>query len=235
MTDLLEALSVAVVLITRLDPSLLEIVALSLKVSLSAVVIGTVLGMPVGAAIAVARFRGRGLLIVCVNALMGLPPVVVGLIVYLHLSSSGPFGALQMLYTPAAMIVAQTLLVTPIVIALSRQFVEDANAAYDEELRSLGVRGWRKLATLLTEVRHSLITVVFAGFGRAIAEVGAVMIVGGNIHHVTRVMTTAITLETSKGNLGLALALGIVLMLLALLVNGLATTVARFAPGAAYA
>lgn len=235
MTDLLDAFSVAAALILRWDPALIEIVGLSLRISLCAVVIGTLLGMPLGAAIAVARFRGRGLLIVCVNALMGLPPVVVGLIVYLHLSSSGPFGALQLLYTPTAMIIAQTILVTPIVIALTRQFVEDANQTYDEELRSLGVHGWRKLATLLMEVRHSLITVIFAGFGRAIAEVGAVMIVGGNIHHVTRVMTTAITLETSKGNLGLALALGIVLMLLALLVNGLASTVARFAPGTAYA
>ncbi len=235
MTDLLDAFSVAAALIVRWDPALIEIVGLSLRVSLCAVVIGTLVGMPLGAAIAVARFRGRGFLIVCVNALMGLPPVVVGLIVYLHLSSSGPFGALQLLYTPTAMIIAQTILVTPIVIALTRQFVEDANKMYDEELRSLGVRGWRKLATLLMEVRHSLITVIFAGFGRAIAEVGAVMIVGGNIHHVTRVMTTAITLETSKGNLGLALALGIVLMLLALLVNGLASTVARFAPGTAYA
>mgnify|MGYP003675496449 CR=1 FL=1 len=224
MTDLFYAFAEAAALIARCDPGLIEIVALSLRVSLSAVVIGTVLGMPLGAAIAIARFRGRGFLIVCVNALMGLPPVVVGLLVYLQLSSS-----------PAAMIIAQTILVTPIVIALTRQFVEDANRTYDEELRSLGVRGARKLATLLMEVRYSLITVVFAGFGRAIAEVGAVMIVGGNIHHVTRVMTTAITLETSKGNLGLALALGIVLMLLALLVNGLATTVARFAPGTAYA
>lgn len=235
MTDLFDAFTVAAGLIARCDPALIEIVVLSLRVSLSAVVIGTVLGMPLGAAIAIARFRGRGFLIVCVNALMGLPPVVVGLIVYLQLSSSGPFGMFQLLYTPAAMIIAQTILVTPIVIALTRQFVEDANRTYDEELRSLGVRGWRKLRTLLTEVRYSLVTVVFAGFGRAIAEVGAVMIVGGNIHHVTRVMTTAITLETSKGNLGLALALGIVLMLLALLVNGLATTVTRFAPGTAYA
>jgi len=233
MSDIVASFSVAAALIAGFDPALLEIVALSLRVSLSAVVIGALIGLPVGAAVAVARFRGRAFLIVCVNALMGLPPVVVGLIVYLHLSNSGPLGWLQILYTPAAMIVAQTILVTPIVIALTRQFVEDADADYDEELRSLGVRGWRKLATLLMEVRYSLFTVILAGFGRAIAEVGAVMIVGGNINHVTRVMTTAITLETSKGDLGLALALGIVLMLLALIVNGTATTVTRFAPGAA--
>ena len=170
-----------------------------------------------------------------VNAFMGLPPVVVGLIVYLQLSKSGPLGWLQILYTPAAMIIAQMILVTPIVIALTRQFIEDANADYDEALRSLGVRGWAKLVTLITEVRYSLVTVVLAAFGRAIAEVGAVIIVGGNINHVTRVMTTSITLETSKGNLGLALALGVVLMLLALAVNGAAATVRRFAPKVAYA
>jgi tungstate transport system permease protein len=161
--------------------------------------------------------------------------VVVGLIVYLNLSNAGPFGFLQLLYTPMAMIIAQTILVTPIVIALTRQCVEDAHAEFDEELRSLGVRGWSKLATLLTEVRYSLVTVVLAGFGRAIAEVGAVIIVGGNINHVTRVMTTAITLETSKGELGLALALGMILMILALTVNALAASATRMLPKAAYA
>lgn len=235
MFEFADAFSTATELILRLDPALLEIVLLSLRVSLSAVVIGTLVGLPIGASIAIARFRGRAVLITCVNALMGLPPVVVGLVVYLHLSNSGPFGWLQLLYTPAAMIIAQTVLVTPIVIALSRQFVEDANADYDEGLRSLGVRGVAKLMTLLAEVRHSLVTVVLAAFGRAIAEVGAVIIVGGNINHVTRVMTSAIALETSKGDLGLALALGIILMLLALSVNALATTVRRFAPRLAYA
>jgi tungstate transport system permease protein len=235
MLEFTEAFATAGQLIVGLDPVLLEIVGLSLRVSLSAVAIGTLIGLPIGAAIAAARFPGRAFLIVCVNALMGLPPVVVGLIVYLHLSSSGPLGWLQLLYTPAAMIVAQTILVTPIVIALSRQFVEDANANYDEALRSLGVRGWSKLVTLIVEVRHSLVTVVLAAFGRAIAEVGAVIIVGGNINHVTRVMTTAIALETSKGDLGLALALGVILMLLALGVNAAAATAKRSAPGGVYA
>ena len=235
MTDFSTAFATAIQLIAGFDASLIEIIGLSLRVSLSAVIIGTVIGLPLGAAIAVGRFPGRELLIVVVNAFMGLPPVVVGLIVYLQLSKSGPLGWLQILYTPAAMIIAQMILVTPIVIALTRQFIEDANADYDEALRSLGVRGWAKLVTLITEVRYSLVTVVLAAFGRAIAEVGAVIIVGGNINHVTRVMTTSITLETSKGNLGLALALGVVLMLLALAVNGAAATVRRFAPKVAYA
>lgn len=235
MADLSSAFATAFELILRWDRNLLEIVGLSLRVSLSAVIIGTVIGMPLGAAIAVARFSGRAALIVCVNALMGLPPVVVGLLVYLNLSNAGPFGWMQLLYTPAAMIIAQTILVTPIIIALSRQFVEDANNDYDEELRSIGVSGWSKLATLLNEVRYSLVTVVLAGFGRAVAEVGAVIIVGGNINHVTRVMTTAITLETSKGELALALALGIVLMSLALLINGLAASASRVSPRVAYA
>jgi tungstate transport system permease protein len=234
MPEFTDAFSTAGGLILHFDTALLEIVVLSLQISLSAVVIGTLIGLPIGAAIAIARFRGRDVVVVCVNALMGLPPVVVGLIVYLHLSNSGPFGWLQLLYTPAAMIIAQTILVTPIVIALTRQFVEDADADYDEQLRSLGVTGFSKLVTLIAEVRYSLVTVVLAAFGRAIAEVGAVIIVGGNINHVTRVMTTAIALETSKGDLGLALALGIILMLLALAVNALASSVRRYAPKAAY-
>lgn len=233
MSEFFDAFTMAADLILRLDSALLEIVGLSLRVSLTAVAIGAFVGLPFGAAIAVAGFRGRSLVIICVNALMGLPPVVVGLLVYLNLSNSGPFGWLQLLYTPTAMIIAQTLLITPIVIALTRQFVEDANADYDEELRSIGVHGVAKLATLLTEVRQSLLTVVLAGFGRAIAEVGAVIVVGGNINHVTRVMTTAIALETSKGDLGLALALGIILMLIALGVNAVASTIKRFKPRAA--
>ena len=233
MPEFFDAFTMAADLIFRLDRALLEIVGLSLRVSLTAVAIGALFGLPLGAAIAVARFRGRSLVIIYVNALMGLPPVVVGLLVYLNLSNSGPFGWLQLLYTPTAMIIAQTLLITPIVIALTRQFVEDANADYDEELRSIGVHGVAKLATLITEVRQSLLTVVLAAFGRAIAEVGAVIVVGGNINHVTRVMTTAIALETSKGDLGLALALGIILMVIALGVNAMASTLKRFKPRAA--
>ena len=235
MNDSTSAFATAVQLIGDFDAALLEIIALSLRVSLSAVVLGALLGLPLGAALAIGRFRGRQALIVCVNTLMGLPPVVVGLIVYLQLSQSGLLGWLHILYSPAAMIIAQLVLVTPIVIALTRQFIEDADADYDEELRSLGVRGWSKLVTLIVEVRYSLVTVVLAAFGRAIAEVGAVIIVGGNINHVTRVMTTAITLETSKGNLSLALALGLVLMFLALGVNAAAATIRHFAPKVAYA
>ncbi|MFT4562257.1 MAG: tungstate transport system permease protein [Gammaproteobacteria bacterium] len=230
MGEIFEGFATAALLIAGLDSSLIEIVGLSLRVSLTAVLIGAVIGLPLGAAIAVARFRGRNFLIICVNALMGLPPVVVGLLVYLNLSNAGPFGWLQLLYTPTAMIIAQMLLVTPIIVALSRQFVEDANADYDEELRSIGVRGAAKLITLIVEVRHSLLTVVLAAFGRAIAEVGAVIIVGGNINHITRVMTTAIALETSKGELGLALALGVILMMIAFTVNAMASLIKRIGP-----
>ena len=233
--DYTDAITTAVVFIATGKPELLEIVALSLRVSLSAVFIGVALGLPLGAALAIARFPGRGSLIVLVNALMGLPPVLIGLLVYLQLSHSGPFGELQLLYTPSAMIIAQVILVTPIIVALTRQLIEDANSEYDEELRSLGVIGWSKVVTLLSEVRYSLVTVVLAAFGRAIAEVGAVVIVGGNINHVTRTMTTAIALETSKGELALALALGVILMCLALGVNILAASVRRVALGVAYA
>lgn len=201
------------------DAELWAIVALSLKVSLTAVAFACLIGMPIGAWIAVGRFRGRRGLIVAVNALMGLPPVVVGLVVYLMLSNSGPLGVLQLLYTPSAMILAQIILVTPIVAALTRQVVETLNDEYADQLRSLGVSRLRSVPALLWDGRFALTTAVLAGFGRAIAEVGAVMIVGGNINHVTRVMTTTIALETSKGNLSLALALGTILILMAFTVN----------------
>ena len=179
-------------------------------------------GLPLGGMLALYRFRGRGALVVTLNALMGLPPVVVGLAVYLLLSRSGPLGVLGLLYTPTAMVIAQCILVTPIVAALGRQVVEDLWAQYGEQLRSLGATRGRALWTLLWDGRFSLATVVLAGFGRAVAEVGAVLIVGGNIEHATRVMTTAIALETSKGNLDLALGLGVILIALALLVNAVA-------------
>ncbi len=201
------------------DAELWAIVAISLKVSLTAVAFACLIGMPIGAWIAVGRFRGRRGLIVAVNALMGLPPVVVGLVVYLMLSNSGPLGVLQLLYTPSAMILAQFILVTPIVAALTRQVVETLNDEYADQLRSLGVSRLRSVPALLWDGRFALTTAVLAGFGRAIAEVGAVMIVGGNINHVTRVMTTTIALETSKGNLSLALALGTILILMAFTVN----------------
>jgi tungstate transport system permease protein len=204
------------------QPQLWDIVALSLRVSLSAVALATLAGLPLGAAIAVGRFPGRPAVIVLLNALMGLPPVVVGLAVYLLLSRAGPRGDLGLLFTPGAMVVAQTVLILPIIAALSRQAVEDAWREYDEQLRSLGVEGLRAALTVLWDVRFSLVTAVLAGLGRASAEVGAVMIVGGNIDGVTRVMTTAIALETSKGDLPLALGLGVVLIGIVLLLNAAA-------------
>jgi tungstate transport system permease protein len=215
MQDLYNALGAACRLIISVDAGLLEIVALSLQVSLTAVAIAGLVGLPLGALLAVVRFPGRRALIILISALMGLPPVVVGLFVYLLLSNSGPLGVLHILYTPTAMIIAQAILVTPIVTALTRQTIEDLKVDYDEQLRVLGRGPLQQTATLLWEGRHSLLTALLAGFGRAIAEVGAVLIVGGNINHVTRTMTTAIALETSKGDLSLALGLGIILLALA--------------------
>ena len=217
-----EAFRSALALVASGDAALLGIVALSLVVSLSAVALATLGGLPLGAALAVTRFPGRRAIIVLLNALMGLPPVVVGLAVYLLLSRAGPLGELGLLFTPAAMVIAQTILVLPIIAALCRQAVEDAWAEYQEQLRSLGVEGLRAALTVLWDIRFSLVTAVLAGLGRASAEVGAVMIVGGNIDGVTRVMTTAIALETSKGDLPLALGLGIVLIAIVLALNAAA-------------
>ena len=235
MTDFIDAFRRAVGLIVTLDPSLVEILILSIKVSLSAVAIASLLGFAIGGALAVYRFPGRGALSAILSALMGLPPVVAGLMVYLLLSNAGPFGVLQLLYTPTAMIIAQVVLVTPIIGALTRQACQDLLEEYDEQLRSLGASSSAIVVTLLWDGRYRLITAVLAGFGRAIAEVGAVMIVGGNIDHVTRTMTTAITLETSKGNIALALALGIVLLALAFAVNAALIGVQRLASRFAYA
>ena len=204
------------------EARLWQIVLLSLEVSLTAVALAALLGLPLGAAIAVGRFPGRKTLIVLLNAMMGLPPVVVGLAIYLLLSRAGPLGSLGLLFTPSAMVVAQTVLVLPIIAALSRQAVEDAWLEYEEQLRSLGAHGVRAALTVLWDIRFSLLTVVLAGLGRASAEVGAVMIVGGNIDGVTRVMTTAIALETSKGDLPLALGLGLVLISVVLVLNAAA-------------
>ena len=209
-------------LVASLDPRLGDIVGLSLRVSLSAVAIASVVGLPLGALIAVSRFPARRTTIVLLNALMGLPPVVVGLLVYLLLSRAGPLGALGLLFTPSAMVIAQAILITPIVAALTRQVVEDAWLEYREQLRSLGESRLGSVATLLWDLRFSLITIVLAGFGRAAAEVGAVIIVGGNIDGVTRVMTTAIALETSKGDLPLALGLGLILVTIVVALNAAA-------------
>ena len=221
-------------LLTTLDPQLMEIAVLSLRVTLSAVAIGSAIGIPLGALLAISQFPGRTALIALVNALMGLPPVLAGLIVYLMLSTSGPLGVFQLLYTPTAMIIAQTVLVAPIVAAITRQTIADLNSEYDEQLRALGAGALDRLGTLIWDGRFSLITAVLAGFGRAIAEVAAVMIVGGNIDHVTRTMTTAIALETSKGNLPLAIGLGMLLMLIVFAINAAVAIVRRTAGKVAY-
>lgn len=233
MHDLTAALAEAFRLIAGLDADLAEIVLLSLKVSLSATALGAIIGLPLGALIAIAAFPGRSVAILLINAMMGLPPVVVGLVVYILLSNAGPMGGLGLLYSPAAMVIAQTVIVTPIIAALARQTIEDLRSEYDEQLRALGVGPLRAVPTLLWDGRFSLLTACLAGFGRAAAEVGAVIIVGGNINHVTRVMTTAIALETSKGDLALALGLGLILLAIAIAINavvlGLRVTAARAA------
>jgi tungstate transport system permease protein len=222
-------------LVVTLNRDLLEIVGLSLRVSLSAMFFAGLIGLPLGALLAIARFPGRSAAIVIVSALMGLPPVVVGLLAYLALSNAGPLGVLGLLYTPTAMIIAQTVLIAPIVAALARQTLEDLHAEYDEQLRVLGIGSGQKIATLIWDGRYSLLTALLAGFGRAIAEVGAVIIVGGNINHLTRTMTTAIALETSKGDLALALALGMILIALGVAVNAAVMTLRATAVRSAFA
>lgn len=219
MQDFGAAFGLAFSLVFNADADLVEIILLSLRVSIGAVALAALIGFPLGALTAVVAFPGRQAIAVLLNALMGLPPVVVGLLVYMALSRAGPFGWMNLLYSPAAMIIAQTILVTPIIAALTRQVVEDMHREYDEQFRSLCIPPRRVIGALIWDSRYSLLTVTLAGFGRAIAEVGAVIIVGGNIDHLTRVMTTAIALETSKGDLALALALGFILLVLALSVN----------------
>jgi tungstate transport system permease protein len=219
MNTTADAFVQALGLVASADPKLAGIVLLSLEVSLAAVLFGCLIGLPLGAAVAVNDFRGKRAIIVMLNALMGLPSVVVGLLVYLLLSRAGPLGAWGILFTPKAMVIAQTILITPTLAALSRQIVADAWLEYREQLRSLGETRLGAAATLLWDLRFSLVTIMLAGFGRAASEVGAVMIVGGNIDGVTRVMTTTIALETSKGDLPLALALGIILLSIVLAVT----------------
>ncbi|HEV3239626.1 MAG TPA: ABC transporter permease [Casimicrobiaceae bacterium] len=229
MSTLSEAATQTLGLLADADPRLVGIVLLSLRVSLAAVAIAACIGFPLGATIAVSRFPGRHTLVVVLNASMGLPPVIVGLLVYLLLSRAGPLGAFGLLFTPAAMIIAQAILITPIIAALSRQVVEDAWLEYREQLRSLGETRLGAAVTLLWDLRFSLVTIVLAGFGRAAGEVGAVIIVGGNIDGVTRVMTTAIALETSKGDLPLALGLGGILLAIVLALNAAAFVVREMA------
>ncbi len=225
MNDFSQAFYKAIQLITQLNPDLLEIVGLSLRVSFSAVVIASIIGLPLGAALALYNFYGRGFIVALLNAFMGLPPVVVGLVVYLLLSRSGPLGVLGLLFTPTAMIIAQVCLITPIIAALCRQTILDAKTEYHDQLRALGAKSFNMMRTLLWETKYSLLTCVIAGFGRAIAEVGAVLIVGGNINHNTRVMTTAIALETRKGDIELALALGMILIAISLIITAVVMSV----------
>jgi tungstate transport system permease protein len=217
----------ALELVLSADPRLMSIVALSVLVSLSAVVCAALIGLPLGAIVALTRFPGREAVIVVLNALMGLPPVVAGLAVYLLLSRSGPLGSWGILFTPAAMVIAQALLVTPIIAALARQTIEDLWIEYRDELAAMNVGAMRRVTTLLWDARFSLVTTLLAGFGRAAAEVGAVIIVGGNIEGFTRTMTTAIALETSKGDLPLAIGLGMVLIVIVVVINALAWGVRR--------
>ena len=222
MSEIFQGFLQALGLVVAFDADLMHIVALSFQVSGVAVLIASVLGLPFGAWLALARFPGRQSLIAVLNGMMGLPPVVIGLLIYLLLSRAGPLGPLGILFTPAAMMLAQAVLIFPIIAALARQVIEDAWSEYREQLVSLNASQWQSANALLWDMRFTLLTSVLAGFGRAIAEVGAVMIVGGNIDGVTRVMTTAIALETSKGDLALALALGMVLIALIMIVNGAA-------------
>jgi tungstate transport system permease protein len=217
----------ALQLVLTADPALLAIVRLSLIVSLSATALAGLIGIPLGALVALTRFRAREAVIVALNAMMGLPPVVVGLVAYLLLSRSGPLGAWGILFTPKAMIVAQTLLVTPLIAALARQTIEDMAAEYHDELAAMNVGPLGRVGTLIWEGRFALMTALLAGFGRAAAEVGAVIIVGGNIDGFTRTMTTAIALETSKGDLPLAIGLGLVLIAIVVVINALAWAVRR--------
>lgn len=229
MNTISDAFLLSLQMMLHFDAELLRIVSLSLRVSLTAVLIGSAIGLPLGALLALTRFPGRNVCIVILNACMGLPPVVVGLVVYLLLSRSGPLGPMGWLFTPAGMVMAQVVLITPIVAALSRQAVADLWSEYEEQLRSLGLTPINAIATLLWDGRFSLSTAVLAGFGRAIAEVGAIIIVGGNIAGYTRTMTTAISLETSRGDLALAMALGIVLLAIAIGINATATTLGNVA------
>jgi len=221
MSDLALSFHVALELIIGLDADLVEIVLLSLRVTLTALFFAAVVGLPLGAVIGIFRFPGRVAVTALFNALMGLPPVVAGLLIYLLLSRAGPLGQYGILYTPTAMVIAQSILVIPIITALTRQTIADLHVEYQEQLQSLGASRLRMVPTLLWDGRFSLLTAVLAGFGRASAEVGAVIIVGGNINHATRVMTTTIALETSKGNLAMALGLGLVLIGIVIAINGL--------------
>ena len=217
--NIIEIFKKSLILIFSFDSDLWEIIVLSLYVSITALIFASLLGLLIGYYLAIKNFWGRDTVLIIFNAMMGLPPVVVGLIVYLLISRSGPFGWLGVLYTPTAMIIAQMILIIPIIVSLTAQIIEEINEEYKDLFKSLVISSHKALIACLYDARYSILTVILAGFGRAISEVGAVIIVGGNIDHLTRVMTTTIALETSKGNLSLALALGIILLLIALIIN----------------
>lgn len=219
MNDIFEGLRAAFWLVITGDPDLVEISLRSLQVSLSALVIACAIAIPLGTVLAIRRFRYRRLTISLLNSLMGLPPVVVGLIVYILLSRSGPFGVLGLLFTPTAMIIAQVIIITPLIASITHQAMRELWAEYHDLLISLNTSSRQRIRTLIWDGRRNLLTAALAGFGRAIGEVGAIMIVGGNIDNATRVLTTAIALETGKGDFALALALGFVLIALAILIN----------------
>lgn len=227
MGEMLTGLGDAWTLIATLDQDLIEIVGLSLRVTLTAVIIASFIGLPLGAWLVINRFRFRRHTIALLNALMGLPPVVVGLFVYMLLSRSGPFGVFGLLFTPTAMIIAQVVIITPLIASISHQTIRDLWAEYHDLLISINTTRRQRIMALLWDGRRALLTAMLAGFGRAIGEVGAIMIVGGNIDHSTRVLTTAIALETGKGNFAFAMGLGIILILLAILVNLLIHTLSR--------
>ena len=227
MNEIAQGIADAFRLIVTLDPDLIEIIALSLRVTLTAVLIASLIGLPLGAWLVINRFRFRRQTIAVLNALMGLPPVVVGLFVYMMLSRSGPFGVFGLLFTPTAMIIAQVIIITPLIASISHQTIRDLWAEYHDLLISLNATRRQRIMTLLWDGRRALLTAMLAGFGRAIGEVGAIMIVGGNIDHSTRVLTTAIALETGKGNFALALGLGFVLIALAITVNLLIHSLSR--------
>ncbi len=227
MNEIAQGIADAFRLIVTLDPDLIEIIALSLRVTLTAVLIASLIGLPLGAWLVINRFRFRRQTIAVLNALMGLPPVVVGLFVYMMLSRSGPFGVFGLLFTPTAMIIAQVIIITPLIASISHQTIRDLWAEYHDLLISLNATRRQRIITLLWDGRRALLTAMLAGFGRAIGEVGAIMIVGGNIDHSTRVLTTAIALETGKGNFALALGLGFVLIALAITVNLLIHSLSR--------
>lgn len=219
MNDIFEGISAAIYMIVTLDPDLIEITFRSLQVTLSALVIASAIGLPFGSWLAIRRFKHRRATIALLNAFMGLPPVVVGLFVYILLSHSGPFGVLNLLFTPTAMIIAQVIIIAPLIASIAHQSIRDLWAEYHDLLISMNTTRRQKIATLLWDGRRALLTASLAGFGRAIGEVGAIMIVGGNIDHATRVLTTAIALETGKGDFALALGLGFILIFLAIAVN----------------